>query len=157
MAAIVGAKYVSEIAIMNSVTVNLHLLLVRFYRPNKKRYKIMCEKGCFPSDHYTFVSQLELHGFTRDEALIELAPREGEEILRTEDILSAIEANKDSLAVVCLSGVQYYSGQYFDIATITTASRRAGAYSIWDLAHAVGNVDLALHEWGVDGNTTLLE
>ncbi|KAF4698247.1 hypothetical protein FOZ63_001197, partial [Perkinsus olseni] len=151
MSAIVGAASVDEVALMNSVTVNLHLLLVRFYRPKGKRFKIMCEGGCFPSDHYAFVSQLELHGFTREEALIELYPREGEYTLRTDDILAEIDKNRESLAVVCLGGVQYYSGQYFNIPLITAATRKAGAFSLWDLAHAAGNVDLALHQWGVDG------
>ncbi|KAF4692407.1 hypothetical protein FOZ60_013520 [Perkinsus olseni] len=164
MSAIVGAASIDEVALMNSVTVNLHLLLVSHRVETSARSEVDASPAITtrvgkasrssPSGNSLVclvVSQLELHGFTREEALIELCPREGEYTLRTDDILAEIDRNKESLAVVCLSGVQYYSGQYFNIPLITAATRKAGAFSLWDLAHAAGNVDLALHQWGVDG------
>ncbi|XP_041361628.1 kynureninase-like isoform X2 [Gigantopelta aegis] len=146
---IVGGKK-GEVAIMNGLTVNLHLLLISFYRPTKSRHKIMCEGKAFPSDHYAFQSQIEMHGFDPKTSLLCLEPREGEVTLRTEDIVKTIEEEGDSIAVICLSGVQYYTGQLFDVASITAAGQAKGCYVGWDLAHAVGNVPLAMHDWGVD-------
>jgi kynureninase len=148
-AALVGASN-HEVVVMNQLTVNLHLLLVSFYRPDKTRYKIIMEAGAFPSDMYAVQSQIEFHGFQYDDAVIELQPRAGEYTLRNEDILEAIEANKNELALVFFSGVQYYTGQCFDIPAITAAAHAAGALAGFDLAHAVGNLQLLLHEWKVD-------
>lgn len=148
-AEIVGAKK-QEVVCMNQLTVNLHLLMVSFYRPTSDRYKIICEAKAFPSDQYALQSQAEVHGFRPEEAIIEISPREGEHVIRTEDVLDAIEKNKSSLALVMIGGVNYFSGQLFDIKTITEAAHRAGAYAGWDLAHAAGNVELKLHEWNVD-------
>ncbi|KAK6959717.1 kynureninase isoform X2, partial [Biomphalaria glabrata] len=149
MAKIVGCTQ-EEVSIMNGLTVNLHLLLISFYRPSKDRYKILCEDKAFPSDHYTFESQARLHGFNPQDVMICLKPREGEFILRLEDILDVIEKKGEEIAVVCFSGVQYYTGQLFDIPTITKAGQAKGCYVGWDLAHAVGNVPLHLHDWQVD-------
>lgn len=148
-AALVGAKP-SEVVMMNQLTVNLHLLLVSFYRPQGKRFKIMMEAGAFPSDMYAIQSQVEHHGYHYDDAVIELSPREGEFTLRDEDIISAIHENADELALVFFSGVQYYTGQCFNIKEITNAAHSAGALAGFDLAHAVGNLQLLLHEWDVD-------
>ncbi|MBL7741297.1 MAG: kynureninase [Chitinophagaceae bacterium] len=139
-----------EVVVMNSLTVNLHLLMVTFYRPTKERYKIICEAKAFPSDQYAFESQVKYHGFDPAEAIIEVAPREGEHILRTEDILSVIQKHGDSVALVLFGGVNYYTGQLFDMAEITKAAHAIGAYTGFDLAHAAGNVELKLHEWNVD-------
>lgn len=149
MAGLVGAKS-EEVTIMNSLTVNLHLLLVSFYNPNSKKYKIMMEGGAFPSDQYAVESQVAYHGFEPQEAIIELFPRQGEHILRTQDIISAIEKHSGELALVLFSGVNYYTGQVFDMAAIATAGHKAGAYVGFDLAHAAGNMPLELHNWGAD-------
>ncbi|RVU00948.1 kynureninase [Mucilaginibacter limnophilus] len=148
-APIVGALN-SEVAIMNSLTVNLHLLLVSFYKPNKKRYKILMEAGAFPSDQYAVESQVKFHGFDPADAIIEVSPREGEYTLRTEDIILAIEEHKDELALVLFGGINYYTGQFFDLQAITKAAHQAGAIAGFDLAHAAGNVPLQLHNWDVD-------
>jgi kynureninase len=140
----------SEVAIMNSLTVNLHLLMVSFYRPTKDRFKIICEDDAFPSDHYALSFQIKFHGFNPDEALIKLKPREGEYTLRTEDILDEITKHGNTLALVMLGGVNYYTGQAFDMKTITEATHKAGAIAGYDLAHAVGNINLNLHDWDVD-------
>ncbi len=139
-----------EVVAMNQLTVNLHMLMVSFYRPTKQRYKIICEAKAFPSDQYAMESQVVHHGYKYADAVIEVAPREGEHTIRTEDILAAIEQHKDSVALVLFSGVNYYTGQLFDIAAITTASHKVGAYAGFDLAHAAGNVELKLHEWNAD-------
>jgi len=149
LANLVGAKPV-EVAAMNGLTSNLHLLMVSFYRPTKERYKIICEAKAFPSDQYALQSQVKHHGYTPDEAIVQLFPREGEHNLRTEDVLKAISDNEDSLALVMIGGVNYYTGQYFDIKTITKAGHDAGANVGWDLAHAAGNVPVQLHDWDVD-------
>lgn len=149
LAKLVGAQPL-EVVSMNSLTVNLHLLMVSFYRPTESRYKIICEAGAFPSDQYMFESQLKFHGLDPDEALIELAPREGEQTLRSEDILKAIADCGNQLALVLMGGVQYYTGQLFDMQAITAAGHQAGALVGFDLAHAFGNVPLQLHEWEVD-------
>lgn len=139
-----------EVVVMNQLTVNLHLLMVSFYRPTKQRYKIICEVKAFPSDQYAFESQVRYHGFDPDDAIIEVSPRAGEDTIRTEDILSVIEQHKDETALILFGGINYYTGQFFDVKTITDASHRAGAYAGFDLAHAAGNVELKLHEWNVD-------
>ncbi len=148
-AKIVGAKN-KEVVITHSLTTNLHLLMVSFYRPTETRYKILCEAKAFPSDQYALESQVKFHGRTTDDAIIEVAPREGEHLIRHEDILAAIEENKNSLALVMIGGVNYYSGQLFDMEAITKAGHEAGAVVGFDLAHAAGNVILKLNEWQVD-------
>jgi kynureninase len=135
---------------MNSLTVNLHLLMVSFYRPTKERYKIICEAKAFPSDQYAFESQARFHSFNPDDAVIEVKPREGEHILLTEDIISAIEKNGQETALVLFSGVNYYSGQLFDMKAIVEAAHKVGAYAGFDLAHAAGNVELKMHDWNAD-------
>ncbi|MCE2611461.1 kynureninase [Flavobacteriaceae bacterium D16] len=149
LAKVVGAQ-AREITVMNTLTVNLHLLMVSFYRPDQKRYKILCEEKAFPSDQYMFQSQLRFHGLDPDEALVEVKKREGEHYWRTEDVISKIEELGDSLALVLIGGVNYYNGQVFEMEAITAAGKKAGAFVGWDLAHAVGNVDLRLHDWGAD-------
>lgn len=149
LAQLVGAKPL-EVVAMNQLTVNLHLMMVSFYRPTKERFKIITEAGAFSSDQYTFESQLKWHGQHPEEALIELEPRAGEHTLHTEDIVQAIETHAPQLALVVFGGVQYYTGQFFNIKKITEAAHKAGAYAGFDLAHAVGNVPLNLHRDGVD-------
>jgi kynureninase len=146
---IVGAK-ADEVAIMNQLTTNLHLMMVSFYRPKGSRYKILMEAGAFPSDMYAVQSQVEFHGHKYDDAVIEITPRNGEFSIRHEDILEAIETHKDQIALVFFSGVQYYTGQAFDIPEITKAAHKIGAMAGFDLAHAAGNLPLSLHEWDVD-------
>ena len=149
LATLVGALPV-EVVAMNALTVNLHLLLVSFYRPEGGRTKLMIEEGAFPSDRYAALSQLRLHGLDPDEHLIELAPRDGEHTLRTEDIEARIAQENDALACVMLCGVQYYTGQWMQMERITAAAHAVGATCGFDLAHAVGNVPLRLHDWNVD-------
>jgi kynureninase len=178
LARVVGAKPV-EVVAMNSLTVNLHLLMVSFYRPTPTRYKIMIEKGAFPSDRYAVESQILFHtaetqrrgelsdppasegefksfrpyeqrAVLPDKPLIELTPREGETTLRTEDILEAIEREGDSVALILLGGVNYYTGQAFDMKAITEAGHKKGCVVGFDLAHAAGNLELHLHDWDVD-------
>ena len=179
MAKIVGAKPI-ETVVMNSLTVNLHLLMVSFYRPTSERYKIIIEGDAFPSDQYAVKSQIDFHqnrseppvlaGGSRDnnpklpndkppthadgsdlsDWLIELVPREGDTTLRTEDILKTIEENGDSVALIMLGGVNYYTGQAFDMRAITEAGHKAGAVVGFDLAHAAGNLELKLHDWNAD-------
>jgi kynureninase len=139
-----------EVTVMNALTVNLHLLLLTFYRPQPARYKILMEAGAFPSDQYALETQVRWHGFHPNDALIEIHPREGEKIIREEDILTAIDFHKNELALVLLGGINYYTGQLFDLATITAAAHRAGALAGFDLAHAIGNAPLRLHDWEVD-------
>lgn len=146
---IVGAKP-SEITVMNTLTVNLHLLMVSFYRPTKTRYKIICEEKAFPSDQYMFQSQVNHHGYKPEAAIIEIKRREGEHNIRLEDILVKIEEVGDELALVLFGGVNYYTGQVFDMKTITDAGHKVGAYVGFDLAHAAGNIKLELHDWNVD-------
>jgi kynureninase len=148
-AEVVGAKPI-EVVVMNQLTVNLHLLMVSFYRPSKEKYKIIMEAGAFPSDMYAIESQVKHHGFDYNDAVIELVPRDGEHTLRTEDILKAIDDNKAELALVFFSGVQYYTGQYFNIPEITKKAHEVGAIAGFDLAHAAGNLNLKLHDWDVD-------
>jgi kynureninase len=149
LAHIVGALP-EEVVAMNQLTVNLHILLTTFYRPDKHRYRIICEAKAFPSDQYAMESQVRLHGLDPADALVEVGPRAGEHTIRTEDILAAIEKHRDTLAVVLFGGVNYYTGQVFDMEAITAAAHQAGAVAGFDLAHAAGNVPLELHGWGVD-------
>ena len=149
MAGIVGARE-TEVVCMNSLTTNLHLLFVSFYRPTPDRYKIISEAKMFPSDRYLLETQARFHGFDPDDAIVEVEPRDGEWTIRQEDILAAIEANADQLALVFFGGVNYFTGQLFDMPALTEAAHSAGAVAGFDLAHAVGNVPLALHDWNVD-------
>ncbi|KAH3663855.1 hypothetical protein OGAPHI_005258 [Ogataea philodendri] len=148
LAPIVGAK-TSEVACMGTLTMNLNSLLCAFYKPTSQKYKILFEKGAFPSDYYAFLNMVKLHGYS-ESALIQIEPRENEFTLRTQDILDAIDKNAESLALVCLPGIQYYTGQYFEIEKITAFAQSRNCVVGWDLAHAVGNVDLKLHDWNVD-------
>ena len=144
-----GAKP-HEVVAMNGLTVNLHLLLISFYQPKGTRRKLLCEAKAFPSDRYALCSQIRLHGGDPDEDLIELTPRQGEILLRTEDVLRAIEDTGEELATVMIGGVNYYTGQLHDMKAITAAAHQAGAMCGFDLAHAMGNVHLDLHSWDVD-------
>ena len=146
---IVGCKP-DEVIVMNQLTVNIHLLMVTFYRPTSERFRIICEEKSFPSDMYALESQVRVHGLDPDEVIVEVAPRKGEHTLRTEDILDAIKEYGRETALVFFEGVHYYTGQLFDIPTITKAAHAAGAYAGFDLAHAAGNVKLQLHDWDVD-------
>lgn len=148
-AKVVGAL-TGEVVIMNNLTVNLHLMMVSFYKPTASRYKIIMEAAAFPSDLYAMETQVKHHNLNPDEAIIELKPREGEHTIRTEDIIATINANADSLALVMLGGVNYYTGQVFDMKTISKAAHAVGAYAGFDLAHAAGNLHLQLHDWDVD-------
>jgi len=147
-AKIVGAKPV-EVVVTHSLTTNLHLLLVSFYRPQGKRTKIICEAKAFPSDQYVLESQVNFHGLTQ-ENIVEVFPRAGEELIHLEDILSKIKELGDELALVMFGGVNYYTGQLFDMQKITAAAHAVGAIAGFDLAHATGNVNLHLHDWNVD-------
>lgn len=149
LAKIVGAK-TKEVVPMNSLTVNLHLMMVSFYQPEKKRFKIIMEGGAFPSDQYAIETHLKFHHINPDIALIELQPRQGELCLRTEDILKTIDENADELALLMMGGINYYTGQLYDMAAIAKAAEKAGAIVGFDLAHAAGNVPLKLHDWNVD-------
>lgn len=149
IADLVGATE-EEVVVMNQLTANLHLLLTTFYRPTKERFKIICEAKAFPSDQYAFKSQVQLHGFDPGEAIIEVAPREGEVIIQEEDVLSAIRQHGNSVAVVLFGGVNYYTGQVFNLSAITEAAHAVGAYAGFDLAHAIGNIAMQLHQWNVD-------
>lgn len=146
---IVGAKP-SEVTVMNTLTVNLHLLMVSFYKPTTSRFKIICEEKAFPSDQYMFQSQVNFHGYKTEDAIIEIKRRKGEHNIRLEDILAKIEEVGDELALVLFGGVNYYTGQVFDIKTITETGHRVGAMVGFDLAHAAGNIELQLHDWQVD-------
>lgn len=146
---IVGAKP-SEVTVMNTLTINLHLLMVSFYRPTKTRYKIICEEKAFPSDQYMFQSQVNHHGLKPEVTIVEIKRREGEHNIRIEDILAKIDEVGDELALVLFGGVNYYTGQVFDMQTITEAGHKVGAIVGFDLAHAAGNIALELHKWNVD-------
>ena len=150
---IVGAKS-AEITVMNTLTVNLHLLLVSFYRPTQTRYKIICEAKAFPSDQYMFQSQVDFHSrniaFDSTNAIIEVSPRQGENTIRHEDIIKTIKETGEELALVLFGGVNYYTGQVFDMESITKIGQEQGAIVGWDLAHAAGNVHVDLHKWNVD-------
>ena len=150
---IVGAKP-AEVSVMNTLTVNLHLLMVSFYQPTLKKYKIICEEKAFPSDQYMFQSQAYFHsktvGFDPKDAIVEIKRRDGEHNIRLEDILAKIEEVGEELALVLIGGVNYYTGQVFDMKAVTEAGHKYGAYVGWDLAHAAGNIKLKLNDWNVD-------
>ncbi len=148
-ARLVGAKP-TEVVVMNTLTVNLHLLMVSFYRPTANRHKILVEAGAFPSDQYAVKSQLEYHGFDPQHSLVELSPKDGESSVRTEDIETVLTEQGNQIALMLLGGVNYYSGQAFELERITTAARASGCVVGFDLAHAAGNVALHLHDWQVD-------
>lgn len=140
----------SEVVNMNSLTVNLHLMMVSFYRPTPERYKILIESPAFPSDHYAAESQIRFHGFDPADALLTIPPRTGETTIRSEDLHELIEREGESIALILLPGVQYYSGQVFDMRTITELGHSKGCVVGFDLAHATGNISLQLHDWDVD-------
>jgi len=148
-AALVGALP-SEVVAMGSLTANLHLLMVSFYRPTAQRYKIVIEAGAFPSDRFLVQSQARFHGLDPDDTIVEVAPRVGEDTLRTEDVLKVIESQKEPIALVMMSGINYYTGQLFDIKSITAFARTHGIVVGWDLAHAAGNAPLSLHDDDAD-------
>lgn len=148
-AKLVGAKE-GEVVHMNGLTTNIHLLMVSFYRPTTSRFKIICEAKAFPSDQYALESQVKFHGFDPQQAIVEVHPRAGEHTIREEDIEAAIEEHKNELALVFWGGVNYYTGQVFDMERIAKLARNAGAVVGFDLAHAAGNVPLKLHDWDVD-------
>jgi kynureninase len=147
-AEVVGAKPI-EVVVTHSLTTNLHLLMVSFFRPSGKRTKILCEAKAFPSDQYALESQIKFHGLSM-EHLVEVSPREGEQLIREEDILDKIQELGDELALVMIGGVNYYTGQLFDMKKITEAGHLVGAIVGFDLAHAAGNINLQLHDWGID-------
>src|SRR6266480_2159096 len=148
-ARMVGARPV-EVICMNSLTVNLHLMMATFYRPTKSRFKILMEDPAFPSDTYAIKTQIVHHGLDPKDALVLASPRKGEFIVRTEDIVDLIEKNADQLAVVMIAGVNFFTGQFFDIPRITKIAQKHGITVGVDLAHAAGNVPLSLHDWNVD-------
>lgn len=148
-AKLMGAKP-EEVVVMNQLTVNLHLMMVSFYRPDKKRYKIICESNAFPSDQYALQTHVQMHGLDPKKALVEIAPRKGEHLIRLEDIEKAIKDNAKELAIVIIGGVNYLTGQVMDMQAITKAAHKVGAYAAFDLAHAAGNIELKLHDWDVD-------
>ena len=149
LARLVGAKP-AEVTVMNTLTVNLHLMLVSFYRPRGERSALLIEKNAFPSDRYAAESQVRLHGLDPRRDLIELSARDGEQCLRTEDVLEAISREGRRIATVLLPGVQYLTGQRLELEPITAAARAAGCTVGFDLAHSVGNVPLSLHDSGAD-------
>ncbi len=149
IAKVVGALP-EEVVVTHSLTTNLHLLMVSFFVPQGKRKKIICEAKAFPSDQYALESQIKFHGLDLATDLIEIAPREGEHLINEEDILAKIAEVGDELALVMIGGVNYYSGQLFDMKKITEATHAVGAIAGFDLAHAAGNIHLKLHDWGVD-------
>jgi kynureninase len=148
-AALVGAR-ADEVVVMNSLTVNLHLMMVSFYRPTAARHKIVVERGAFPSDQYAVKSQIQFHGFDPETSLIELAPLDGETCLREEDIEAVIERSGESIALIMLGGVNYATGQAFDMERITRVGQAQGCMVGFDLAHAAGNLQLKLHDWNLD-------
>ncbi|HEY9419413.1 MAG TPA: kynureninase [Candidatus Udaeobacter sp.] len=148
-ARLIGAKPL-EVICMNSLTVNLHLMMATFYRPTKSRFKILMEEPAFPSDTYAIKTQIAHHGLNPGDALILARPRNGEFTIQTEDIVDLIEKHADQLAVVMFAGVNFFTGQLFDIERITAAAQAGGIVVGFDLAHAVGNAPLKLHDWNVD-------
>ncbi len=149
LARLTGAQE-EEVVVMGTLTNNLHLLMVSFYRPTSRKYKILCEAKAFPSDQYALASQARFHGFDPKEAIIEVAPREGEHTIREEDIHGAIEEHGDEIAMMMIGGVNYYTGQVFDMNGLTAAAHQKGILVGWDLAHGIGNIELQLHDWNVD-------
>lgn len=146
---IVGAKP-SEVSVMNTLTVNLHMMMVSFYNPTSTRFKIICEEKAFPSDQYMFQTQVKFHGLDPKDVIVEVKRREGEHNLRNEDIIAKINEVGDELALVLIGGINYYTGQVLDMENITKAGHTVGAQVGWDLAHAAGNIELKLHDWNVD-------
>lgn len=146
---VVGAKP-SEVTVMNTLTVNLHLLMASFYKPTSKKYKILCEEKAFPSDQYMIQSQVHLHGLDPKDVIVEVKRREGEHNFRLEDILAKIDEVGDVLALVLIGGLNYYTGQVLDMKAITAKAHEHNAYVGWDLAHAAGNIKLELHDWDAD-------
>lgn len=140
----------SEVVAMNALTVNIHLLLASFYRPSKKRFKILIDSPTFSSDYYAITSQIEYHNLSIDDTLLEVKPRQGADIITNADVFELIDKNKDELALIWVSGVNYYSGQLMDMKMITEYAHRAGALVGFDLAHSIGNTLLNLHDWNVD-------
>lgn len=149
LAEIVGANSV-EVVAMNQLTVNLHLMMASFYNPTKERFKIICEAKAFPSDQYVLETQARFHGFDPLEAIIEIQPREGSLTIEHDDIINAINDAGNSLALILIGGVNYFTGQVFDMKSITAAAHAVGAFAGFDLAHAAGNLKLELHNWNVD-------
>ena len=139
-----------EVVVMNTLTVNLHLMMVSFYRPTQERYKIVMEAGAFPSDQYAVESQVRWHGIDPADAIVEIEPRAGADTLRTPDIIETIEREGDKVALVLFGGVNYYTGQFYDLPAIAAAAHRVGACAGFDLAHAAGNLPLHLHDWDAD-------
>lgn len=139
-----------EVCVMNTLTVNLHLLLCTFYRPTAQRFKVIVEAGAFPSDQYAAETQVRFHGLVPENAIIEVSPRAGKKSICEEDLLKAIKEAGQQLALVLIGGVSYYTGQFFDLQKITEAAHEVGALAGYDLAHAVGNVPLHLHKWNAD-------
>ena len=148
-AALVGALP-GEVVVMNSLTVNLHLMMASFYRPTAQRHKILVERGAFPSDQYAVKSQILFHGFDPASSLLELTPREFEPCMRDEDVDALIDREGDSIALILIGGVNYSTGQAFNMEAIAKAGHRCGCVVGFDLAHAVGNMPLRLHDWGPD-------
>ncbi|MFL2571407.1 MAG: kynureninase [Parvicellaceae bacterium] len=148
-AKIVGGKN-NEVVVTHSLTTNLHLLMVSFYRPTKTRFKILCEKKAFPSDQYALQSQAKFHGYQPEEAIVEIGPRDGEYTIREEDVLAKIEELGESLAMIMIGGVNYFTGQVFPMKEITAAGHKVGATVGFDLAHGAGNIPVSLHDWNVD-------
>lgn len=149
MAPVVGALE-SEVAVMGTLTANLHFMMASFYLPTKQKWKVIFEGRAFPSDHYAIESQIASHGFDPKEGMITIEPEGSEAILTTEQILRVIDQHAADTALVLLPGIQFYTGQYFDIPTITKHAHSKGIFIGWDCAHAAGNVDLKLHDWDVD-------
>lgn len=139
-----------EVTVMNTLTVNLHLILQSFYRPNKERFRIIMEAGAFPSDQYALETLVKIHGLDPEDAIVEIKPRAGAKLLEGEDILQTIHQYKDSLAMVLMGGINYYTGQFYDLPAITAAAHAVGAYAGFDLAHVAGNIPLQLNAWDVD-------
>lgn len=149
MSSLVGA-FPSEVVVMNSLTVNLHLLMASFYRPTKERFKILIESDAFPSDRYAVASQAMWHGFDQDDSIIQWTPREGEYCVQLEALKEILNTQGEQIALILLGGVNYYTGQYLDLKEITRLGHEHGITVGFDLAHATGNVEMQLHEWSVD-------
>lgn len=148
-ARLVGARP-GEVVMMNSLTVNLHLMMATFYRPTPQRFRILIEEPAFPSDRYAVQTQARFHGFDPEDAIVSARPRPGENCIRAEDVEALLAERADEIALVLLSGVNFYTGQVLPMQRITAAARARGCAVGWDLAHAAGNVPLALHDWGPD-------
>ncbi len=149
MAEVVGALP-NEVAPMNTLTSNLHFLMVSFYRPNGKKYKVVMESSCFPSDYYAVKSQIRYHGYDEEDGVIIISPDDGENYIKTEKILETLRSMQDEIAMLLLGGVNYYSGQFFEMEKITGVAHECDIVAGYDLAHGAGNVLLNLHAWGVD-------